>query len=288
MAVTLPWAAPDPILPASAARVLYDGIFAEPKLSHPEGVAVGPDGWVWAGNQDGDLCRIAPDGSAMERVASTGGFALGLAFDGDRALFVCDMRHAAVFRLDLATRRLERFTEPGIRIPNVPLVDRARGRLIVSDSFDPAEPGPGLWSYDLDTGAGGLWCAAPMTFANGLAKRGDHLYVAETFARRVRRVPLAGGDPEPFAADLPGLPDGLAFDAEGGLVVACYEPSRLLRVDPSGEARVLVEDPTAHVLCHPTNVAFDGDRLLTANLGRWHVAEVAIDVGAPPLWTESA
>ena len=98
------------ILPAERATVLFDGIFSSPRLQHPEGVAAGPDGWVWAGSENGQILRIAPDGSAIEEVASTDGFLLGLAFDGDRALFACDSRHRAVFRLNLADRSLRRFT----------------------------------------------------------------------------------------------------------------------------------------------------------------------------------
>ena len=280
------------LLPPDRAAVFFDGIFSIPKLSHPEGVAVGPDGWVWCGNQDGDICRIAPDGSSIERVASTGGFALGLAFDGDRALFVCDLRHAAVFRLDLTSGGLDRFTAPGIRIPNFPLVDRARGRLLVSDSHAADAPGPGIWAFDLDGGAGSLWYDRPLTFANGLAMRPgeDAVYVCETFACSITRVAIdpdsRAGAATPFATDLPGLPDGIAFDRAGNLVVACYEPSRLLRVAPdSARAEVLIEDPTAHTFCHPTNVAFDGDALFAANLGRWHITRVAMDIGAPPLWS---
>lgn len=282
------------ILSPDRASVFFDGIFSDPKLSHPEGVAIGPDGWIWTGNQDGDILRISPDGEAMERVASTGGFTLGLAFDGDRALFVCDLRHAAVFRLDLADHALARFTTPGIRIPNYPLVDRARGRLLVSDSHASGTPGPGIWSYDLATGEGGLWFDRDLNFANGLAARpGDAaVYVCETFARAITRVPLredgTAGTPEPFATDLPGLPDGIAFDDQGNLVVGCYEPSRLLRISPDGgRCDVLIEDRTAHTLCHPTNVAFDGAALYTANLGRWHIARVAMDIGAPPLWRQT-
>ncbi|MBN9057809.1 MAG: hypothetical protein J0H21_01240, partial [Rhizobiales bacterium] len=87
------------VLPADRASVLFDGIFSSPRLQHPEGIAVGPDGWIWVGSENGQILRIAPDGSAIEEVASTGGFLLGLAFDGDRALFACDSRHSAVFRL---------------------------------------------------------------------------------------------------------------------------------------------------------------------------------------------
>jgi streptogramin lyase len=57
----------DTVLPAQAARVFFDGIFAEPRLSHPEGVAVGPDGWIWCGSENGEILRIAPDGSHAER-----------------------------------------------------------------------------------------------------------------------------------------------------------------------------------------------------------------------------
>lgn len=283
-----------PLLGQDRLRVFFDGIWSEPRLSHPEGVAVGPDGWIWCGNQDGEICRIAPDGSRIERVASTGGFILGLAFDGDRALFACDLKHAAVFRLDLATGILERLEAPGLRIPNYPVVDRRHGRLLVSDSHDSSEPGPGIWSFDLAGGPGCLWCDAGFTFANGLAMRPgeEALYVCETFARRVSRVAIAqdgsAGAITTHVTDLPGYPDGLAFDEAGNLLVSLYEPSRILRVDGQGNVATLAEDPTAHLLCHPTNIAFDGTRLFAANLGRWHIAEIACDIGAPPLWRVTA
>lgn len=282
-----------PFLSSDRLRVFFDGIWSEPRLSHPEGVAIGPDGWIWCGNQDGDICRIAPDGSHIERVARTGGFILGLAFDGDRALYACDLKHASVFRLDLVAGTLARLEAPGLRIPNYPIVDRRRGRLLVSDSHDSAQAGPGIWSFDLKGGEGRLWCNADFTFANGLAMRSgeDALYVCETFAQRISRVEIeadgAAGAIHPFVTDLPGYPDGLAFDGEGNLLVSLYEPSRILRIDSAGNLRVLAEDPTAHMLCHPTNIAFDGTRLFAANLGRWHIAVIECNVGAPPLWMAS-
>jgi len=277
-----------PILPLSAARVFYDGLFTAPRLQHPECVAVAPDGAVWCGTENGEVMRIAPDGSGMECVASTGGFVLGIAFDGAGHLLACDLRHACVFRLHLATGVLERFTPPGVRVPNYPVVDRARGCLWVSDSVGHGTPGPGVWRYDLRTGQGAVWWTQPMRFANGmaLAPDGASLLVAETEARRIVRLHIGrDGAParmEAVAEDLPGWPDGVALDDAGRVYVACYEPSRILRLE-GGAARVLIEDPFAHLFCHPTNIAFRGGTLFSANLGCWHVTVVECDAAGPAL-----
>ena len=279
-----------PILELERAEILYDGMLREPRLLHPEGVAIGPDGWIWCSSEMGQLLRIPPDGSQLEEVATTGGFTLGIAFEADIALYACDVWNSAVFRLELASRRLARFTQPGIKVPNYPVVDTKRRRLLVSDSYAMDESGPGVWSYPLDGGAGFLWYNQPMELANGMAlgPDGDSLYVVETWARRVTRIAfLRDGRPgavEPFVEDLPGLPDGIAFDGAGDLFVGCYEPSRVLRVSDGGRrTEVYIEDPTSHRLSHPTNIAFDGASLYTANLGRWHITRIASDTGAEPV-----
>jgi sugar lactone lactonase YvrE len=284
-----PFVRGETLLPVSRAAVFFDGQYSEPRVHHPEGVAVGPDGGVWCGNAEGDILRIEPNGRRIEKIASTGGFSLGLAFDGDGRLFVCDQRSAAVWRLDLATRALARFTAPGIHIPNYPVVDAARNCLYVSDSFGAGKRGPGVWRYDLATGSGDLFWAEPMNFANGmaLAHDGSALFVIETFDRKVSRIAI-GLDGKPrgradYATRLPGLPDGLAFDDAGNLYVSCYEPSRILKVDPRGQVDLYIEDVTAEVLCHPTNIAFDGATLYSANLGRWHVTKIAADTAAASL-----
>lgn len=280
----------DPVLPLHRARVLFDGCFSEPRLQHPEGVAIGPDGWLWCSSENGQILRVSLDGQTIEEVASTGGFTLGLAFDGDRALYVCDSKYSAVFRLDLHTRQFDKFSSEGIRIPNYPVVDPPRNRLYVSDSFESGTAGPGIWSYNLDTGDGHLWYDAEMAFANGMCLSLDQqaLFCCETFARKIVKIPFnsdgSAGNGIDFRADLPGLPDGLALDNQGNIFVGCYEPSRILRVSADGKrADVYIEDPTAHVFCHPTNIAFDGSMLYTANLGRWHISAIATDTQAKAL-----
>ena len=275
------------VLAPCRSRMFFDGQYSTPRLHHPEGVAIGPDGAVWCGNADGDIVRIGPDGVA-ERVASTGGFILGLAFDGADHLFACDQRSAAVWRLTLGSGAFERFTPPGIRIPNWPVVDAARGCLYVSDSFGADASGPGVWRYDLDGGRAELWWPAPMGFANGmaLALDGRGLFVVETFAHKVSRIAI-GDDGRPtgcldFVSGIDGLPDGIAFDDAGDLYISLYTPSRILRVR-GDRVEIYAEDPTDHLFCHPTNIAFDGPRLYSANLGRWHITEVTTDTSGTPL-----
>lgn len=63
-------------------------------------------------------------------------------------------------------------------------------------------------------------------------------------------------------------------------MISCYEPSRIYRWRQDRGLEVLIEDPAATMLAHPTNMAFKGDKLYAANLGRWHVTE--IDLSALP------
>lgn len=277
-----------PLLSLDRAHVFFDGSLTEPRLRHPEGIAIDRDGNVWCGGDEGELYRIAADGSHFETIASTGGFTLGLAFDAAGRLYACDLKHAAVFRLDPATGELARFAEGGggrrLRIPNHPVVDQRRGCVYVSDSHGFGDPGPGVWRFDLETGEGGLWYDRALVFGNGLALTPDRgsLFVAETWAGRVSRIPISedgsAGQAEVYVEGIERLPDGLAVDAAGVLYVSCYEPSRIYRVGPDRRPELFVDDPEAHTLCHPTNIAFRGTDLFTANLGRWHVTRIETGV----------
>lgn len=280
-----------PLLPASSASVWFDATVGPVRLNHPEGIAVAVDGAIWCGGDTGEIFRIDPDGAGIELMATTGGFTLGLAFDARGRLFTCDLAHQAVFCFDPVTRVLARFAggDGSINVPNFPAVDVQRNRLFVSDSRPAGNEGPSVWAFDLDSGAGGVWHAPSLNFANGLALSPDRnwLYVVETFARQIRRIPIladgSAGAAEVFVAGIERLPDGIAFDAKGNLFIACYEPSRIFRVSPAGELELFIDDPEAHLFCHPTNCAFRGTDLFTANLGRWHITKIDAGVAGAPL-----
>lgn len=280
------------VLDAGAASIFYDGLLTEPRLDHPEGLAIHRDGSVWCGGERGQIYRIEHDGSSMEQVASSEGFSQGMAFDKADNLYVCDLKHAAVMRLDARSGEYEKFAESvdgrGLKIANYPAFG-PDGKLYVSDSNAFKEPGAGIFRFGPDD-TGELWYDEAVNFANGLAfsSDGSYLYVAETFGNAIFRIPIeddgsAGKREE--VADLPGvLPDGLAFDTEGNLYVGCYEPSQVLRISTDGAVERLIGDEEAHLFCHPTNIAFRDSALFTANLGRWHIAMIEAETEGLPLY----
>ncbi len=278
------------VLSSKQVAVVFDGTMTTPQLDHAEGLAFDHEGFLYCGGERGQIYRLSLQDRHLTQVGSTDGFCLGMAFDRVGTLFICDSRHGAVLRFHPRTGRLETFaTEAGgikLRIPNFPAFD-AEGRLYVSDSYEYKDPGPGIFRFEPD-GSGILWCREPLNFANGLALSpdGHFLYVVETFARAISRIPIrddgSAGQKE-HVARVGVVPDGLAFDEQGRLYVACYEPSAIYRILPTGDVETLWSDEEAQVLCHPTNCAFWNTALYTVNLGRCHITRLDVGVHGAPL-----
>lgn len=278
------WAGKEALLDWNHAEVYFDGTFTEPQLNHPEGITFDKEGNIYCGGEKGEIFRIDKSGRCMEQIASTGGFVLGLVFDNEENLYACDIKHAAVFKLEAATGQLNLFANGDgsgrrMNIPNAPVVDNKNHCLYVSDSYQSDQAGPGIWRFDLAVGKGEMWYDEPLTFANGMALDPSHrfLYVAETFAKQISRIRI-GSDGRPLEKEtvvrLDALPDGLTLDDKGNLYISCYEPSLIYRWSEWNGLELLYYDPTAHTLCHPTNCAFRGNDLFTSNLGRWHITRI--------------
>jgi gluconolactonase len=262
-------------------------------LDHPEGVAWGPDGFVYAGGEAGQIYRVSLDGE-LTQIATTGGFLLGLCLDADANVYGCDMGRREVVRVTPAGKVTTYSTGPAehpLRNPNWP-VFAADGTLYVSDS--------GTWGRNdgrvLALRPGGdavLLRDDVRAFPNGLALHPDNgrLYCAETSAARIVRMPVYGArsyGPIEQVLRMPErtLPDGLAFDAQGGLLIACYTPDVIYRLAPDGQLHVLAEDWQRLALASPTNVAFCGPDLRTlaiASLGRWHLAHTEVTIAGARL-----
>ena len=143
------------ILDISKAKVYFDGIFSKPKLAHPEGVAMGSDGTIYCGTENGDILKIKKDKSALEKLATSNGFILGIAIDSEENIFACEMKEASIYKYNKKENSFREFAK-GPKIPNYPVIDEKRNNLYVSDSVGFDEKGIGVYKFDLDTGIGVL------------------------------------------------------------------------------------------------------------------------------------
>ena len=108
---------------------------------------------------------------------------------------------------------------------------------------------------------------------------GTHLYVVESTLPGISRVPIVNGQPGPreIVVMLPGtVPDGIAFDEQGGLFISCYRPDRVYYLTCNKKLRQAADDFQGTQLAAPTNVAFapHTSDLYVANFARWHISAI--------------
>jgi gluconolactonase len=251
-------------------RLLADG------LNHPEGVAWNPfDQLVYAGGENGEIYSVTLQGN-VELRGSSGGSLLGLAVDGDGLVYACDSGKGEVARFDPSTGKVQTYARgvggQPLDTPNVAAFD-AMGNLYVTCSGEDGSPSIVKIPPDGETA---IWTLAVPGYPNGcvVSPDGGTLYVVEAHAERIARVPIlsdgSAGEPETFA-ELPDTDaDGITMDSEGNLWATLYRPDGIVRIDPDGGAKLMIEDHLASTLDAPTNIAFAGpaeDQAVIANVG---------------------
>lgn len=267
-------------------------------LDHPEGVAWGLDGYLYAGGEDGQIYRINPTNHGIKEIANLGGgFVAGLALDANNNIYACHVDTHSVKMITpdgMVSTYSNGSSEYPFRIPNYPVFDNA-GNLYVSDSgdFDFSKSTGNIVKIPTGGGPGIIWEDRLKEFPNGmcLSPTKDALYVVSTFTKPgVYRIDFqSNGDPGNIntVVELPDAsPDGVAFDTEGNLYISCYRPDRIYRLDPHSNLDIFAEDTTGHLLAAPTNIAFYGanlSNLASANLGRWHITKYNSGKNGVPL-----
>jgi gluconolactonase len=261
-----------------AIELLVDG------LDHPEGVAWDPSsGVLWAGGEDGQLYRVDIVARTWQEAPRAPGFVLGLAVDGRGRVVVCCSGAGSLCLLDGAEVRT---LHDGFTLPNYGAF-ASDGTLYFSDS--------GRWGQNdgrvhrlSPDGSLDVFSEQLPHFPNGCAVTPDGrwLWLVESYEPTVNRFDLATGELDEVLRLDGTVPDGIALTADSGVVVSCYRPDRIVHIDSAGQIGTLAEDPKGTMLAAPTNVAFVGerlDRLVSANLGRWHLTLLDVGLTGAPL-----
>ena len=262
-------------------------------LDHPEGVAYGRDGNLYATGELGQVYRISLAEKTSVQIGSSGGFGLGLALDADNNAYVCDLGAPGVVKVTPSgeTSLYSQGTadEP-LNVPNYPVFD-AKGNLYVSHSGGWGEKNGRIYLIR-PGGKAEVWLHGASDFTNGMALSPDgrYLYVVESALPGISRVLIkkdsTAGDVELVVMMPDTVPDGLAFDEKGDLYISCYVPDRIYRFTTDGKLEILFDDPIRRTLNAPTNLAFAGpklDRLAIASLCGWSLAWVDVGVKGYPV-----
>lgn len=254
-------------------------------IDHAEGICMAPDGTIYVSGEKGQIYRVEPDDSAT-KVATTGGWTLGLASDSEGRIYACDPARHAVLRWTPGRGDPVVWTSgtdaAPMSSPNWGAFG-PDGAYYVSDS--------GGWKardgriYVVREGRTRVLTTGSVDFPNGLAVTpdGGELWVLESTPGRLIAFDLrsdGSAGPRRVLADLPGtVPDGIAFAADGSILIACYRPDVVLRWHPATGLEVVAEDPEGTILAAPTNCAFTGpalDSIAVPNIGRWHVTRFGV------------
>jgi sugar lactone lactonase YvrE len=271
------------------------------KCAFPEGVAVDPQGRIYASSANlpassgpSTICVLdGRSGSIVDLISVSpgpGGVAklLGMLFVPDEGLYVADLGSGGgdgrVLRVNVRTHAVA-VVATGFGAPNAFARDQD-GNLWVSDSFAGSitkirrNGSTQVFAYSAELKPGPT--EQPPFGANGLAfDRGERfLYVAMT-ARdqilRIRHDDGALGRIEVFATGtahgaLDGA-DGIAFDVKGNLFVCSNQSNEVAVLSPRGDVIAEIRGTGANRFSNPASPVFRGRQVFIANLAAFEGAD---------------
>ncbi len=254
-------------------------------VDHNESISIGPRGEAYTtGFNTCRVFRLDLATNTAEAFASTSPRrVLGQVVDADGNLYCAepDTPGSQVIKITPDGGQSVYSKGParqGFMSANTPAFDRA-GNMYISDT--------GSWSQTIDGhiyrippggGDAEVWCARPIDTPNGIAIDPEEkfVYYVETWGNSISRIAInkdgSSGDIDRVVHMPRHVPDGIAFDEDGRMWIACHRPDKICVFDPSTRRlEVFAEDWQGEALRGPCHVAFAGpnrDILLASSLDR--------------------
>jgi gluconolactonase len=259
-----------PLVPTEQIRLVWRGI------DHAEGLAVDDDGTVWCGGEEGQIYRGRLEGepevvATLPGAARTGGFAL----DAEGNAYCAAADETGVFRVTPSGR--VDLVSAGARgrpavLPNHPAF-LPSGALLYTDSGTWGEDDGCIYAVTPD-GRTTVADTSASRFPNGLcvAPNGRTLVVVESSLPGLSVLTIENGSlrDRRVLLEMDGtVPDGVAFDERGRVLVACWAPDAIFVLEEDGRLATVAHDPLRYALHEPTNAAFvpGTATLVSANYG---------------------
>ena len=224
----------------------------------PEAIAIDNEGFIYSGMEDGQIIRFSPDGLIHEVIARTGGRPVGLKFDSEGNLLVCDAYKGLLslgMNGNISVLTTEHDGKPykltddlDFSINGIVYFSDASYKYSLDNYWPNDYPHPNgrLLAYDPLTKATSLILDS-LYFANGVVISPDQSFVLinETWKNRVCRFWLSGpqqGQSDFFINNLPGEPDNITFNGKEIFWLAIYNSS-ILGLDLLGNIKYILEYP---------------------------------------------
>lgn len=208
------------------------------KISGPEEVALDKKGRVYAGTRDRKIMRLLPNGH-LEVFAETKGRPLGIKFDKDENLVVCDSNNGLLSIDTKGNIKVLATSAEGVPFKFTNALDISEdGTIYFTDAS--SKYGQNEYLYDLleSRPHGRFMAYNPTTgktevilkdlyFANGVALslQEDFVLINETSRYRILRYWLKGpkvGTHDIFIDNLPGFPDNISSNGKGTFWLALF------------------------------------------------------------------
>jgi sugar lactone lactonase YvrE len=234
-------------------------------------------GNIFTGTADGNIMEVSAGDESVEVYARVGGRPLGLAFDKNGNLVICDALKGLI-SVDPRTRQT---TILASHVGDSPIsycddLEIAKsGKIYFSDataigpvhqgsrwdalsssiiSILSNDPTGRLLEYDPETKSTRVLIDG-LVFANGvtLSSEEDYVLVTETGRPSIHRYYISGpqaGQSDYFAENLPGIPDGITFGKDGRVYVCLFSlrsPLEILHPFPLVKKFLSALLPVVHV-----------------------------------------